>query len=73
MRKYPFMQVDAFTQVALSGNPCAIFFNTEDLDDDTMLAITREMNLSESSFVRSSKIANFSVRYFTPMGEIPLA
>lgn len=73
MKKYPFMQVDAFTDVALSGNPCAIFFDTQDMDDQTMLAITREMNLSESSFVRSSDIADFGVRYFTPMGEIPLA
>jgi len=73
MRKYPFMQVDAFTSIPLGGNPCAVFFNTDDLDDETMLAITREMNLSESSFVRSSTIAHFGVRYFTPMGEIPLA
>ncbi len=73
VRKYPFMQVDAFTEVALGGNPCAVFFDTDDLDDQTMLAITREMNLSESSFVKSSTIADFRVRYFTPMGEIPLA
>jgi predicted PhzF superfamily epimerase YddE/YHI9 len=32
MRKYLFMQVDAFTDVALGGNPCAIFFDTQDLD-----------------------------------------
>lgn len=73
MRKYPFMQVDAFTTEALGGNPCAVFFDTEDLDDQTMLGITREMNLSESAFVRSSNIADFGVRYFTPMGEIPMA
>ena len=73
MNHYPFMQVDAFTEKALGGNPCAVFFNTENLDDATMLAITREMNLSESAFVRPSSIADFGVRYFTPMGEIPLA
>lgn len=73
MKKYPFMQVDAFTEVAFNGNPCAIFFDTQDLDEQMMLAITREMNLSESSFVRPSNIADFGVRYFTPMGEIPLA
>ncbi|PKO13090.1 MAG: PhzF family phenazine biosynthesis protein [Chloroflexi bacterium HGW-Chloroflexi-10] len=73
MKTYPFMQVDAFTTRALGGNPCAVFFNTEDLDDTVMLAITREMNLSESAFVRPSQIADFGVRYFTPMGEIPLA
>ena len=73
MNHYPFMQVDAFTEKALGGNPCAVFFNTENLDDATMLAITREMNLSESAFVRPSSIVDFGVRYFTPMGEIPLA
>ena len=73
MKSYPFIQVDAFTSQALGGNPCAVFFDTDDLDDHTMLAITREMNLSESSFVRESKIADFAVRYFTPAEEIPLA
>ena len=73
MRKYAFIQVDAFTNVAFGGNPCAVFFDTQDLDERTMLSITREMNLSESSFVRPSKLADFGVRYFTPMGEIPLA
>ncbi len=67
------MQVDAFTDHPFGGNPCAVFFDTGDLDDQIMLAITREMNLSESSFVRTSDIADFGVRYFTPMGEIPLA
>lgn len=73
MKKYPFMQVDAFTEVAFGGNPCAIFFDTEDMDVQLMQKITREMNLSESAFVRPSSIADFGVRYFTPMGEIPLA
>ncbi|HSM25119.1 MAG TPA: PhzF family phenazine biosynthesis protein [Anaerolineaceae bacterium] len=73
MRKYAFMQVDAFTEIAFGGNPCAIFFETDDLNEEMMLSITREMNLSESSFVRPSSIADFGVRYFTPMGEIPLA
>jgi trans-2,3-dihydro-3-hydroxyanthranilate isomerase len=73
MRTYPFMQVDAFTNTALGGNPCAVFFDTADMSDETMLAVTREMNLSESAFVRPSKTADFAVRYFTPMAEIPLA
>jgi len=67
------MQVDAFTDHPLGGNPCAILFDTENLDADTMLAIAREVNLSETSFVRHSDIADFGVRYFTPAEEIPLA
>lgn len=69
----PFVQVDAFTDHALGGNPCAIFFDTDGLDDATLQAIAREQNLSESVFVRRSSVADFGVRYFTPAEEIPLA
>jgi trans-2,3-dihydro-3-hydroxyanthranilate isomerase len=67
------MQVDAFTDRPLGGNPCAIVFDSDDLDDATMQAIAREQNLSETSFVRRSAKADFGVRYFTPSEEIPLA
>jgi trans-2,3-dihydro-3-hydroxyanthranilate isomerase len=73
MPTYPFMQVDAFTDRALGGNPCAIVFDADDLDDATRLAIARENNLSETAFVVRSDMADFGVRYFTPAEEIPLA
>ncbi len=73
MPTFPFMQVDAFTTQKLAGNPCAILFDCDELDDDTMLAIASEMNLSETSFVYNSDSADFGARYFTPGGEIPLA
>ena len=67
------MQIDAFTTVRLGGNPCAIIFDADDLNDETRLAIAREMNLSETSFVVKSEVADFGARYFTPAEEIPLA
>ncbi len=73
MSSYPFMQVDAFTTQALSGNPCAVIFETDAFSDDLMLSLAREMNLSETAFVRRSSIATFGVRYFTPAEEIPMA
>jgi trans-2,3-dihydro-3-hydroxyanthranilate isomerase len=73
MFTYPFMQVDAFTEHPLGGNPCAILFDTDNMDERTMLSIAREMNLSETAFVRQSEVADFGVRYFTPAEEIPLA
>src|SRR5512139_1429149 len=73
MPTYPFMQVDAFTSRPLHGNPCAVLLDTDDLDDTAMLEIAREMNLSETAFVRRSAVADFGVRYFTPAEEIPLA
>jgi trans-2,3-dihydro-3-hydroxyanthranilate isomerase len=73
MPDYPFMQVDAFTDQPLGGNPCAVLFDTEAMNADTMLAVAREMNLSETAFIRASETADFGVRYFTPAEEIPLA
>jgi trans-2,3-dihydro-3-hydroxyanthranilate isomerase len=67
------MQVDAFTRRRLEGNPCAVVFDADGLDDATMLAIAREMNLAETSFVLSPRQSDFRARYFTLDGEIPLA
>ena len=73
MPTYPFMQVDAFTEAPLGGNPCAVIFDCDDMDEATMLAVAREMNLSETAFVLGSEVADFRARYFTPAEEIPLA
>ncbi|MDD2695270.1 MAG: PhzF family phenazine biosynthesis protein [Anaerolineales bacterium] len=73
MHTYPVMQVDAFTRRPLGGNPCAVIFDADDLDEALMLAIAREMNLSETAFMRASQRADFGARYFTPAEEIPLA
>ena len=72
-KSYELLQVDAFTDTPLGGNPCAVVFDTDEMHSATMLAIAREMNLSETAFVRRSDIADFGVRYFTPAEEIPLA
>jgi trans-2,3-dihydro-3-hydroxyanthranilate isomerase len=73
MPTFPFVQVDAFTDRPLGGNPCAVVFDADELDDATMLAIAREMNLSETAFVLRSQIADVGARYFTPAEEIPMA
>mgnify|MGYP001765756244 CR=1 FL=1 len=73
MPTYPFLQADAFTDRPLGGNPCAIVFDCPDLDAGTMLAVAREMNLSETSFVWKKADGTFRARYFTPSEEIPLA
>ena len=70
---YSLYQVDAFTTRPLGGNPCAVVFDCADLNDETMLAIAREMNLSETSFVWHMDDGRVRARYFTPAEEIPLA
>ena len=73
MTTYSLYQVDAFTTRPLGGNPCAVVFDCADLDNDVMLAIAKEMNLSETSFVWRMEDGRFRARYFTPAEEIPLA
>jgi trans-2,3-dihydro-3-hydroxyanthranilate isomerase len=73
MPTYSLYQVDAFTTYPLGGNPCAILFDCSNLSDVTMLAIAKEMNLSETSFVLGKPDGHFRARYFTPAEEIPLA
>jgi trans-2,3-dihydro-3-hydroxyanthranilate isomerase len=67
------MQVDAFTDRALGGNPCAVVFDADTIDDGTRQCIAREMNLSETAFVQRAESADAGARYFTPEKEIPLA
>ena len=73
MPTYSLYQVDAFTTQPLRGNPCAVVFDCSDLTDEVMLAIAKEMNLSETSFVWRRDDGRFRARYFTPAEEIPLA
>jgi len=73
MPTYPFMQIDAFTTQPLGGNPCALVFDCPNLPDAALLAIAKEMNLSETSFVWRMDDGRFRARYFTPAEEIPLA
>ena len=73
-RTFRITWVDAFTTTPLTGNACAVVLDARGLDDATMQAIARETNLSETSFVfPGDGDADFVVRYWTPVGEIPLA
>ena len=67
--------MDVFTDQAFSGNPLAVFPEAEDLGDELMLKIAREMNLSETVFVLESNDAEVlrRLRIFTPAREIPFA
>jgi len=70
---FPLYQVDAFTTTPLGGNPCAVVLDCANLQDSILLAIAKEMNLSETAFVWRRPDGHFRARYFTPAEEIPLA
>jgi PhzF family phenazine biosynthesis protein len=71
----PLRQIDVFTDVPFVGNPVAVVLDAGDLDDATMQRIARWTNLSETTFVLppTSGDADYRVRIFTPVDELPFA
>ncbi len=74
-RFYDFWRVDVFTEKPLQGNPLAVFPRATGLAKEELEGITREMNLSETTFVfpSTNPAAHYRNRIFTPGGEIPFA
>jgi PhzF family phenazine biosynthesis protein len=74
-RTVRFKQVDVFTAVPFKGNPLAVVFDADDLDDAQMQAIARWTNLSETTFLvkPTEPAADYRVRIFTTHGELPFA
>jgi len=71
---YPLRTVDVFTERALAGNPLAVVLGAEGLSSETMQAVAREVNLSETTFVLPAEHGGTArVRIFTPHAELPFA
>ena len=68
MRQYV---VDAFADRIFEGNPAAVCVMERWPEEDLMLKITRENNLSETAFVVKEG-EEYRLRWFTPGGEIDL-
>jgi len=64
-------QVDAFTDRVFGGNPAAVCFIDEWLEDEVMQNIAAENNLSETAFAVKLDSA-YEIRWFTPNSEVDL-
>jgi trans-2,3-dihydro-3-hydroxyanthranilate isomerase len=75
MSAHPFRLVNVFTfrQGALTGNPLCVFEDGAGFDSETMQALARQFNLSETTFILPSSRADAKVRIFTPSYEMPFA
>jgi PhzF family phenazine biosynthesis protein len=71
----PLNQVDVFTATPYSGNPVAVVLESAGLDTDEMQRFATWMNLSETTFVLPAEDpdADYRVRIFTPVAELPFA
>ena len=70
-----FTTVDVFAREPYAGNQLAVVHDAADLDDDTMLALTRETNYSEATFLEDATADDdrYPVRIFDPAEELPFA
>jgi trans-2,3-dihydro-3-hydroxyanthranilate isomerase len=70
-----FFTLDVFTTTRFQGNPLAVITDGDGLSNDQMLAIAREMNLSETVFVQkpTEDRALARLRIFTTKEELKLA
>lgn len=70
-----FSQVDVFSPVPLGGNPVAVVHDAAGLSSEQMQRFTRWTNLSEATFLLppDDAAADYRVRIFTGVGELPFA
>jgi trans-2,3-dihydro-3-hydroxyanthranilate isomerase len=78
MRKLSLVQVDVFTDRALTGNALAVILDGRGLTTEQMQALARETNLSETTFIlpgdaAAEKARGVRVRIFTVQEELPFA
>ena len=75
MRSYRYLHYDVFTDHLFGGNQLAVVLDGRRLSTETMQAIAKEMNFSETTFVLPPEVAGTDVRMriFTPGDELPMA
>ncbi|MBQ1723248.1 MAG: PhzF family phenazine biosynthesis protein [Muribaculaceae bacterium] len=68
-----FFIVDAFSSRPFGGNTAGVVLLDKDFPtDELMQQVAAELRYSETAFVRHDGPSTFTVRYFTPAGEVDL-
>lgn len=70
---YAYRLLNVFAESTFGGNPLCVFEDARGLDDATMQALALQFNLSETTFILPSAVADARVRIFTPDFEMPFA
>jgi trans-2,3-dihydro-3-hydroxyanthranilate isomerase len=74
-RSYRYLHYDVFTDHLFGGNQLAVVLDGRGLSTETMQAIAKEMNFSETTFVLPPDVdgTDARLRIFTPGEELPMA
>ncbi|HKA27578.1 MAG TPA: PhzF family phenazine biosynthesis protein [Gaiellaceae bacterium] len=74
MADYRYVVCDVFTDTPLQGNQLAVFTDARGLESETMQALAREINYSESTFVLPAEEGGHArMRIFNPVFEMEFA
>lgn len=65
-------RLTAFPKDKNGGNKAGVYLNADHLTEQEMQSIAKDVGYSETAFVLKSKIADFKVRFFTPLNEVDL-
>lgn len=65
-------RLSSFSKTVEGGNPAGVVLNADSLDEKSMLEISSKIGYSETAFVSQSKVADYKVRFFTPVKEVDL-
>jgi len=73
MRHYAYRLLNVFSESTFDGNPLCVFEDGTGLSDAEMQLLARQFNLSETTFLLPSEVADRRVRVFTPGAEMRFA
>jgi PhzF family phenazine biosynthesis protein len=65
----PIVVIDAFTDRPFAGNPAGVCVLTAERPAEWMHAVAKELNLSETAFLRRREDGEWHLRWFTPAEE----
>ena len=65
-------KLTSFPKVSYGGNEAGVVLGADLLNDKEMLKIASDVGFSETAFVSKSEVADYKVRFFTPIEEVSL-
>ncbi|MEQ8524673.1 PhzF family phenazine biosynthesis protein [Gracilimonas sp.] len=68
-----FYTIDVFTDQVFSGNQLAVFIEDRSIDDQFKQGLAKELNYSETTFIKPISGDKYYCQIFTPEHEIPFA
>lgn len=64
--------LNSFAKTSEGGNKAGVVLNADSLSEEEMLKIAAKVGFSETAFVSDSNLADYKVRFFTPVDEVDL-